>query len=46
MFQKNSFEISFLGKHVFWEKDPKKNNSPKCKVNTLARYMSFGPICI
>jgi hypothetical protein len=28
----------FLGK-----KDHKKDNSPKCKVNTLARYMSFGP---
>jgi hypothetical protein len=28
----------FLGK-----KDPKKDNNPKCKVNTLTRYMSFGP---
>jgi hypothetical protein len=27
----------------FGQKDPKKDNSPKCKVNTLARYMSFGP---
>jgi hypothetical protein len=27
----------------FGKKDPKKDNSPKCKVNTLARYMSFGP---
>jgi hypothetical protein len=42
-FQKVSFENSFLGKHVFWEKDPKKDNSPKCKVNTLVRYMVFGP---
>ncbi len=25
------------------KKDPKKDNSHKCKVNTLARYMSFGP---
>jgi len=27
----------------FEKKDPKKDNSPKCKVNTLVRYMSFGP---
>jgi hypothetical protein len=27
----------------FGKKDPKKDNSPKCKVNTLACYMSFEP---
>jgi hypothetical protein len=27
----------------FWENDPKKDNSLKCKVNTSAHYMSFGP---
>jgi hypothetical protein len=42
-FQNISFENSSLGKHVFWEKDPKKDNSPKCKINTLIHYMSFGP---
>jgi hypothetical protein len=32
---------------MFFDKnDPKKDNSPKCKVNTLVRYMSFGPIKI
>jgi hypothetical protein len=25
------------------EKTPKKDNNPKCKVNTLACYMLFGP---
>jgi hypothetical protein len=30
----------------FGEKDPKKDNSPKCKVSTLAHYMSFGPNCM
>ncbi len=29
----------FFGK----KKDPKKDNNPKCKVNTLARYMSLRP---
>ncbi len=28
----------------FWQKDPQKDNSPKCKVNTLTCYMSFGPL--
>jgi len=28
----------------FGKKDLKKDNSPKCKINTLAHYMSFGPI--
>jgi hypothetical protein len=27
----------------FGKKDPKKDNSPKYKINTLAHYMSFGP---
>jgi len=27
----------------FGKKDPKKDNSPRCKINTLVRYMSFGP---
>jgi hypothetical protein len=27
----------------FEKKDPKNDNSPKCKVNTMACYMSFGP---
>jgi len=26
----------------FGKKDPKKDNNPKCKVNTLACYMLFG----
>jgi hypothetical protein len=29
---------------VSGKKDPKKENSPKCKVNTLASYISFGPL--
>jgi hypothetical protein len=42
-FQNISFENSFQGKHVsFAKKDPKKNNTPKCKVNILAHCMSFG----
>jgi len=33
-----------LKENMFFEKkDPKKDNSLKCKVNTLASYMSFGP---
>jgi hypothetical protein len=28
----------------FGKKDPEKDNSPKCKENTLVHYMSFGPI--
>jgi hypothetical protein len=40
-----SFENSSLQKTCFfWQKDPKKDNSHECKVNTLARYMSFGPL--
>jgi hypothetical protein len=32
---------------MFFEKEePKKDNSPKCKVNTLAHYVSFGPKCL
>jgi hypothetical protein len=42
-FQNISFENSSWGKHFFGKKDPKKDNSPKCKINTLDRYMSFGP---
>jgi hypothetical protein len=43
IFQNISFENSSWRKHVFWEKDPRKDNSHQCKVNTLACYMSFGP---
>jgi hypothetical protein len=33
-----------LKKNMFFGKnDPKKDNNPKCKVNTLIHYMSFGP---
>ncbi len=43
-FQNISFENSFLEKNMFFEKkDSKKDNSPECKVNTLARYILFGP---
>jgi hypothetical protein len=42
-FQNISFENSSLWKHVFWQNDPKKDNSLKCKINTLACYMSFAP---
>ncbi len=35
---------NFLEENMFFgKKDPKKDNSPKCKVNTLAHYMLFGP---
>jgi hypothetical protein len=36
-FQKVSFENSSSWKHVFLTKGPQKDNSLKCKVNTLAR---------
>jgi hypothetical protein len=36
-------KIPFEENMFFGEKDPKKDNSPKCKVNTLAHYMSFEP---
>ncbi len=45
-FQNISFENSSLGKHVFWENDLIKDNGPKCKVNTLACYISFGPLSL
>jgi hypothetical protein len=50
-FQNISFEKISLG-NLFWKnnffgkKDLKEDNSPKCKVNTLAHYMSFGPFSI
>jgi hypothetical protein len=44
MFQKNSFENSSLGIFFWGKEDPKKDNSPKCKVNTLDCYMLFGPL--
>jgi hypothetical protein len=34
-FQNISFENPFYENMFFWQKDPKKDNSPKCKVNTL-----------
>ncbi len=43
MFQKISFENPFEKNMFLGKKDPKKDNSPKCKVNTLVHYMSFGP---
>jgi len=43
-FQSISFWNSSLGKHVFGEKNPKKDNNLKCKVNTLVRYMLFESI--
>jgi len=40
-------KISLYEKMVFWQKDPKKDpekdHSLNNKVNTLARYISFGP---
>ncbi len=43
-FQNISFENLSLWKRFFEQKDPKKENSPKCKVNTLACSMSFGHV--
>jgi len=42
-FQNISFENSSLGNLFFGNKDPKKDNSPKCKLKTLVCYMLFGP---
>jgi hypothetical protein len=45
-FQNISFENSSIGKHVsLGKKNSKKDNSIKCKVNTLICYMLFGPTC-
>ncbi len=29
---------------IFWQKDLEKDHSPNNKVNTLACYISFGPL--
>jgi len=44
--QKVSFHNPFYENMFFWQKDPKRDNSPKCKVNTLVRQMLFRPINI
>jgi hypothetical protein len=42
-YQNISFENSSLGNLFFGNKDPRKDNSPKCKLKTLVCYMLFGP---
>ncbi len=42
-FQNISFENSYWRNQFYEQKDSKKDNSLKCKVNTLTHYMSFGP---
>jgi hypothetical protein len=42
-FKTFNLKIHFEENMFFGEKNPKKDNSPKCKVNTLVGYMSFGP---
>jgi hypothetical protein len=34
-FQKVSFENPLYGNMFFWQKDPKRDNNPKRKINTL-----------
>jgi hypothetical protein len=44
-FEKIQLKIP-LGESMFLGiKDPQKNNSLKCKINTFTYYMSFGPKC-